>query len=380
MEYGVGCRLKYRYGGYAKIIAYRDENDIDFVFEDTGDVVEHTTLHLFLMRGKTPPSSRKRITYDVVRDEFDRNGYDLISTEYIGAKSPLEYICRKYRESGIQTVNWNRIHYYGCVCRYCSAENKRKILREQKITVSYQDVIEFFNRPDIKLSLIDSSNEFDTKWGSKIYYTCPEHPAIIQNKSFGRLIKEPYCAICHMRAVRPDISKYKYRDVVSLANDMGYDVVTGERDYKNAATKIICKCKKHGEFSTNMGHLVEGKGCPICKESRGEKSIRNILSAHDILFEPQKRFDGLYGVGGGKLSYDFYIPSQNLLIEYQGEYHDGTMHKISPDMQSVEKLEKQKIHDEMKRSYAKDNGIGLLEIWYFDYDNIEKILSERGVI
>jgi len=33
-------------------------------------------------------------------------------------------------------------------------------------------------------------------------------------------------------------------------------------------------------------------------------------------------FNNLYGVGNKKLSYDFYIPYQKLLIEFQGKQHE----------------------------------------------------------
>lgn len=39
----------------------------------------------------------------------------------------------------------------------------------------------------------------------------------------------------------------------------------------------------------------------------------------------QKEFDNLLGVKNGKLKFDFYLPTYNFLIEYQGEYHDGSI-------------------------------------------------------
>ena len=55
-----------------------------------------------------------------------------------------------------------------------------------------------------------------------------------------------------------------------------------------------------------------------------EIKIEKILKNNDIRFKPQYKYEGLFGLGGGLLSYDFYLPDYNLLIEYQGEYHDGT--------------------------------------------------------
>ena len=134
--------------------------------------------------------------------------------------------------------------------------------------------------------------------------------------------------------------------------------------------------------------------CPECQYSKGETKISDILTdkglikidqkdykiLNDIFKEKydyyilQKEFDGLTGLNGGLLSYDFYIPkfNLNLLIEYQGEQHERYIpgfHKSKKD------FEKQLEHDRRKREYAKNNNINLLEIWYYDFDRIEKILN-----
>ena len=94
----------------------------------------------------------------------------------------------------------------------------------------------------------------------------------------------------------------------------------------------------------------------------------------------KKRFDDLLGTGNGLLSYDYYLPQHNLLIEYQGVQHETpTKFHSSTDLEANAALEKQKMHDEIKKAYAKDNNIDLLEIWYYDFDKIETILQNKLV-
>ena len=73
------------------------------------------------------------------------------------------------------------------------------------------------------------------------------------------------------------------------------------------------------------------------------------------------------------LSYDFYLPQYNLLIEYQGEQHEKFVERFH---KSEEDFIIQKEHDRRKKKYTKDNNIKLLEIWYYDYENIEEILDK----
>lgn len=55
--------------------------------------------------------------------------------------------------------------------------------------------------------------------------------------------------------------------------------------------------------------------------SEGEETTRLFLDKYGINYEPQKRFDGLVGVNGGQLSYDFFLIDDNILIECQGSQH-----------------------------------------------------------
>lgn len=83
---------------------------------------------------------------------------------------------------------------------------------------------------------------------------------------------------------------------------------------------------------------------------------------------------GLLGLKGGNLSYDFYSPDYNLLIECQGKQHEQFCKGFHT---TKEDFERQVEHDKRKKQYAKGNNIGLLEIWYYDIDNIEEILLEK---
>ena len=79
------------------------------------------------------------------------------------------------------------------------------------------------------------------------------------------------------------------------------------------------------------------------------------------------------GIKDGLLRFDFYLPNHNILIECQGEQH-----KIWKEtFQTKKQFETQQEHDRRKKEYAKQHNIRLLEIWYYDIDNIENILMEE---
>lgn len=144
--------------------------------------------------------------------------------------------------------------------------------------------------------------------------------------------------------------------------------------YSNKKFKFICETCGH-EWKSSLNNMTySGNWCPNCSSSKGEKAISDCLRYNNIEYEYEKTFEYLIGIRGGKLSYDFYLPDFNLLIEYQGEQHERFVkgfHKTKKD------FEIQLEHDRRKREFAKDNGIDLLEIWHYDYDKIEEILNRE---
>ena len=64
---------------------------------------------------------------------------------------------------------------------------------------------------------------------------------------------------------------------------------------------------------------------------------------------------------------DVYIPSKNMIIEFQGDYWHGNPNKYSND--ELSEYQKKKVtKDNELREYCSENGINLIEIWESDYD------------
>lgn len=144
--------------------------------------------------------------------------------------------------------------------------------------------------------------------------------------------------------------------------------------YVKSNVKIECQCLICGnEWMAKPNHLLNNRGCPFCEKSKGECKIERFLKDNGICYTPQKKFNNLIGLSGRKLSYDFYIPYCNVLIEFNGLQHEKPIEYFGGNKTFV----KQQEHDKRKREYAKEHNIDLLEIWYYDYDNIEQILNEK---
>lgn len=129
-------------------------------------------------------------------------------------------------------------------------------------------------------------------------------------------------------------------------------------EYKGSYTKINHNCKNGHTYPQTPHNHLRGRGCPVCNESHGEKFIRTYLDKNHIKYIPQKTFEGLKDTQ--PLSYDFYLPDYNTLIEYQGIQH----YEEAEFFGGKEQFKVQQFHDKIKRDYAKDNGYKLLELHY----------------
>lgn len=148
-------------------------------------------------------------------------------------------------------------------------------------------------------------------------------------------------------------------------------------EYSGTHAKIACRCLKDGfEWSATPRNLLTGWGCPRCRLSRGEKRIASYLQTKSIDFKQQFAFDECRDEH--VLLFDFYIPSLNMAIEFDGEQHFrpvkfGGINDKSAD----ERFAKTKLHDDIKNNYCAQNNIKLLRIDYTEFEDIENILDKH---
>jgi len=156
--------------------------------------------------------------------------------------------------------------------------------------------------------------------------------------------------------------------------------------YVNAITKVEIVCAHHGSFfQTPDKHTGSACGCPQCSSrvSKTERYIAALLTEAGIPFETEKTFSDLRGTTAQSiLRYDFWIPSKQLLLEYDGEHHTQCVKRSAADTpnQLSTRLERMRINDDKKNEYATRNGYRLVRIPHSEQPTIVNILIDQGVI
>lgn len=193
----------------------------------------------------------------------------------------------------------------------------------------------------------DYSNITDSTTNDNVTVICPIHGEF--HKRLGRLLKGSGCPKCSGKARKTK------DDFIKEANDIHkgkYDY--SKTEYKNAHTKICIICPQHGPFYQLPHNHLQGKGCPICNESKLEKEIREELDKNGINYVYQWHLPW-----NKHFSLDFFIPSINMGIECQGIQHfeDGHFKNIS--------LKEIVERDKYKADSCKKHGIEIILLCYF---------------
>lgn len=235
---------------------------------------------------------------------------------------------------------------------------------------------ETHNINDIKLEFAERDYELisDTYETAKtyLYYICNKH----KEKGVLKITYDNFKTGCGCKYCGDDRTANAKRNPIDKVREKFAEhdmILVDGQEYHNAQMKLKYICIHHrdkGIQEMSYGNALRNH-CPYCCKSKGEGLIEKYLDDNNIKYEYQKRFDDLKGNSNRLLSYDFYLPDYNTLIEYQGEQHYHPVTVFGGDKQFT--LQQQ--YDEMKRNYANNNDYRLLEIPYTEIKNINQLLD-----
>ena len=277
----------------------------------------------------------------------------IIDATYICEYCGKSFMTTEYKIN--QKKNGNIKHLY------CSSECARDAQKPL-----WEDIVGAFKARDY---ILVSDTYVNAK--TKLDYICSKHKNEgLQSITYNNLKAGFGCRYCGLERTA-DKRRLSIDDVKQIFDRNDMELCDGQ-DYTNTSNVMAYICKHHRDKGVQYMLVSNAytQHCPYCKMSKGENAIKKFLDNHNIKYEVQKKYNDLLSKKGNKLSYDFYLPDYNLLIEYQGEFHHG-----KPSIQTNDEYSMQKLHDKLKNDYANNHKIKLLEIWYYDFKNIDKILD-----
>jgi very-short-patch-repair endonuclease len=292
---------------------------------------------------------------DSLKSEFDEfikrsnekhnHKYDYSKANYINKKTKLKIICPIHGIFEETPQN----HYKNNGCKKCEKINNQKIFIEKCNKIHN-------NKYDYSLV---NYNGFK----SNITIICPEHGKFKQLSDCH--LRGHGCKKCADINKKLTTEEFIIKSNIIHNNKYDYSLV----NYGNSSSKIKIICPLHGIFEQTSSEHLHGSGCPTCNDSKGERKISKYLSEHKIKFEKQMKFENCKNIN--LLPFDFYLPEQNICIEFDGRQH----YEIIEYFGGEERLKYTQNNDQIKNNFCKNNNIQLIRI-KFDED-INKILNNK---
>lgn len=323
-------KLRKKYNNWSFDLAnYKNSNSIIKYECDNGHIGESNYRNM--IRNNVCDYCKKLDLFNKKKNKIIENNLEIIDyldDDNIKCKCKN---CNYHITNSLQNLTYNNYK-----CKYCSLLQKSDLLKSGKI----------------KLLGIE---------GERIYLECNKRHKYTQNRK--NLLSNKGCNEC--RKERVTFSKENVFDMFSKIHGNLYSYK--KSDYLSLRSKIEILCNKGHIFHQIAANHLQGKGCPICRESIGEKNISLYLSNKEINFIRQKKFKDCKYVS--HLPFDFYIPDKNILIEYDGIQHFEPVKLFG----GIKEYEKTKLKDKIKTEYCIKNNIKLIRISY--KDDIDVMLS-----
>jgi Zn finger protein HypA/HybF involved in hydrogenase expression/very-short-patch-repair endonuclease len=197
---------------------------------------------------------------------------------------------------------------------------------------------------------------------TELVITCREHGTFRQRPN--NHLQGKGCPLCGTDSLRLSTDDFTRKAAIVHRGKYSYE----NTEYHSSKGKVAIHCPNHGEFLQEPRMHLSGKGCPFCGESKGEERVSDCLASLGLKFSRQMTFPDCKDKS--LLRFDFYVPSLNLLVEYDGALHFVVVEALG----GQPALEDTQRKDRIKTQYAEEKEIHLLRIPYWEMDSIEAVL------
>ena len=149
------------------------------------------------------------------------------------------------------------------------------------------------------------------------------------------------------------------------------------RQNKNQNAFWLCQCDCGTILSVNGIDLRRKHTISCgCIHSKGEEKIISLLKENNIPFIKEKTFNNcIFPQTNGIMRFDFYLPKQDILIEYNGEQHYNTTNSGWNTEKALVETQKR---DQYKKEWCIKNNKTLIIIPYtaFNSFNIQSLTGK----
>lgn len=283
-----------------------------------------------------------RLTIEQIQPEFERRGYELLSTEYINNATKLDYVCPEGHKGSITWINFS----HGRGCLLCAHKRRR---------VSLEHIKGAFKKRDYKLL----SNSY-VNCDASLEFICPQgHKNTISWSNFNQ---GHGCSECSNNR------KLTIEEIKRIFEKEQYTLLSNE--YVNAHTKLDFICPNNHKHQITWNDFQSGNRCSQCWEYKGEKKLGEILE--EIFPGQVERQTNLGFLDRQKV--DYWVEGTNLAFEYDGEQHFMPVRFRGISEELAQKVHQQtRRRDRQKNRLCQERGYTLIRVAYSEELNVKHI-------
>jgi hypothetical protein len=171
-----------------------------------------------------------------IKEQFEKEGYTLLSEEYINSKTKLDYKCPNKHKHSITWHNWQK----GYRCYLCNGN----------IKLTFGQIKESFEQESYTLL----SEEYIDSKKQKLEYKCSK--GHIHGVSWNSWQQGSRCPTCI--STKPTLEQIK-----ESFDSCGYTLLS--KEYFNNKTKLDYICSKGHKHNINWHNWIKGARCPVCR-------------------------------------------------------------------------------------------------------------------
>ncbi len=296
----------------------------------------------------------KKYTIEDMRELAYEHGGKCLSTEYRKLKMKLDWKCENGHMFSLAPAD---MIYKGHWCPHCSNRKPGSIERMQELAQRHNGKCLSEEYVNMKTKL---------KWECENGHTWETSPS--------NIIKGTWCPFCAGRG------HYTIEDMKSLAKEKGGECLS--RRYINGSTELKWKCSEGHIWDAKPSSIKRGSWCPVCSRFKSERLCRIILEGLLNIKLPKKRPAWLLSGSGKRMEFDGFDEKNRIAFEYQGIQHYENTFNVDE-----EKWKHFRHNDEIKLQLAKDNGVKLIVVPYFEegatidecVSHVKCVLKENGI-
>lgn len=315
----------------------------------------------------------KKKTIEEFKNELYRINKDIeIVGEYLGANTHIKARC--LNDNHEWNVTPSKL-LLGARCPVCT--NHKVVKGVNDVGTTRPDLLKYFKHINDAYSYTHGSEKI-------IEIVCPYcgfgDKIKIRNLSyFGYCCKNCWEAKHgKQKSYRGQWTKEHIIDYIK-DNAIGYDLIDVKTIPRKGGVEkrilVSCDNDNHEPYWISLYNFQFGYRCQKCAAenpiSKGESKAIKIFKTNNISYIPQYKFSDCKDKY--VLPFDFYLPDYNLIIEIMGEQHEHPVELFGGN----KTFEKTIYHDKIKREYLKSNNIDILDIWYYDFKNMEDIIINK---